>query len=738
MDSKRNAWMGAGLVLFAVGCAHQRETDRPPPSILRPAAEPSAGSTGSRRPAIAAGPRTTAPDPASPRPRSEPASEPPPRRSPEPPGSLTVTITDQELEAGMRYVEPTPGELQFEQLPWFADLSAGLGAAQRDEKPLILWVMNGNPLACNCPSELPGQRDVWGEPDVLDLAEPFVVAVDEVWRLRVDDEPSAAWFREALASAALPGGTEPASGIYALAASGRLLAVGRSLHPEEVLDVLGQGLESWYALAPEERLLSSDRAALLRPAPAPPRGGLVLTCVARDLPPPGGDGSVRFTEWSRGQIWFDADEARAFVPAQPAPGARHAVPAGLVQRVAQFHLLDNVNGPAPPFGDRDVEIARLDVVVTGGAGSTVDLRLEGRTRCRGTTETALGGATERGVDVELLGRARFDYGAEEFTSFELFARGSRWGRTQKNARRGKEAASPIAYSVRLTPAGPRRAVPPQFLERYAEVDEAAGSTTEPVAATELWIHAKFAVDGGDGTGPTDRLVTETAEYLGRVGLPARAEVEVVGGAIVARWPAASTPAADEPGQVAQRIEDAVGRLEFFVVASGEVGVDLAAERRRLGELLDAAGGDLDRVDRRALEVAGGRYAWRARSAAPAVETPPFVLLELGPERFGSADVSSASANLSASGRPALDFELKPERRAAFGDFTRSNLDMAIAVVWNDVVLSSPVIRSPITKAARIECEPDAVPLDELQRIARAVSAGPPVRLRWTSVRVAPR
>lgn len=46
------------------------------------------------------------------------------------------------------YVQPTPHELRWQQIPWLPSFADGLAAARDQDRPLLLWVMNGHPLGC--------------------------------------------------------------------------------------------------------------------------------------------------------------------------------------------------------------------------------------------------------------------------------------------------------------------------------------------------------------------------------------------------------------------------------------------------------------------------------------------------------------------------------------------------------------------------------------------------------------
>ena len=62
--------------------------------------------------------------------------------------SPTVTLTEQNYEAWRDHILPQDVEWEFQQIPWLPSYAAGLTEAARQEKPLLLWTMNGHPLGC--------------------------------------------------------------------------------------------------------------------------------------------------------------------------------------------------------------------------------------------------------------------------------------------------------------------------------------------------------------------------------------------------------------------------------------------------------------------------------------------------------------------------------------------------------------------------------------------------------------
>ena len=54
----------------------------------------------------------------------------------------------QTLEEKIASVRPAEAEELWMQIPWETDLVEARAEAQRQGKPLFLWIMDGHPLAC--------------------------------------------------------------------------------------------------------------------------------------------------------------------------------------------------------------------------------------------------------------------------------------------------------------------------------------------------------------------------------------------------------------------------------------------------------------------------------------------------------------------------------------------------------------------------------------------------------------
>lgn len=316
---------------------------------------------------------------------------------------------------------------------------------------------------------------VWSDPEVQKLAAAFVPAADASDRIQNKSikDPDALLFQKfggrfTIASSRNGGGI--GQGQYAVAPSGELLASCATPDPREVAAMMKQGLEKWKQLPRERRLLADapdpKAADHWRHWEKPyPEDGLVLRAITRDLPRPAGDDEkipAHFrAAWNQDFAWFRKAEARAFLPADPTPGSVHEVPRDLVERLARFHLLDNVRALNYAFFPKEaVEKARLTTTVVAREGDRVSLRFEGETRAATTTPQVQGYAPN------LLGRAEYDLKAERFTRFELVAAGDRWGTGNCNQRNDETAPAPMGVVFRLAGDAPADRLPPAFVSHY--------------------------------------------------------------------------------------------------------------------------------------------------------------------------------------------------------------------------------------------------------------------------------
>ncbi|MBT4011074.1 MAG: hypothetical protein HOF15_02035 [Planctomycetaceae bacterium] len=294
------------------------------------------------------------------------------------------------------------------------------------------------------------------------LAAEFVVAADACDRMQKEfcQDADALLFRKFAKQRTLKtsdrGG---AQGHYAVAPSGELLAASSSADSKVLVEMMKQGLAKWATLPREKRLLSKSpdpKSAenWRRKEKLYPDDGLALRVVARDQ---------KRENWPDSNLdyaWFRKDEARALLPAKPKKDAKHDVPSELVQRLARFHLLDNVHALNYTFFPKEaIEKARLTSTVVQVKGDLVSLSFEGETRA------SLVSPKKIGYEPKLLGRATYNLKEQKFVSFELLAVGLRWGLGNCNQRHNP---APALMGIVFTLAGDSQAerLPPAFFSRY--------------------------------------------------------------------------------------------------------------------------------------------------------------------------------------------------------------------------------------------------------------------------------
>ena len=131
-----------------------------------------------------------------------------------------------------------------------------------------------------------------------------------------------------------------------------------------------------------------------------------------------------------------------------------------MQRVARFHLLDNVHALNYTFFPKEaIEKARLTSTVLQVKGNLVSLSFKGETRASLVSPKMIG------YEPKLLGRATFNLKEQKFVSFELVAVGLRWGLGNCNQRHNP---TPALMGIVFTLAGDSQAerLPPAFFSRY--------------------------------------------------------------------------------------------------------------------------------------------------------------------------------------------------------------------------------------------------------------------------------
>jgi hypothetical protein len=296
---------------------------------------------------------------------------------------------------------------------------------------------------------------------VIELASQFVPATDEVSRLQSGSDPECVFFQEIANHGHYGGRPGTRQGTYVCSPSGEFLASINSNSADHVLEMMRKGLAAWKHLPAERRRLAAENKIKPRHRweESFPTGGLILSVVSRDLPEQCDPLAPAEVKWNQDQVWFSKEEAREWLGDNPQPGDIHQVPDDLVDRLARFHLVDNVNGQTPRFTREGVQGSKISTEVVSRDGALVELKLTG-----GTVGAAAEGwwQSANGVVTRLVGYAAFDLDEARFVEFEMLALGRRWGYTRFNGRRRDGESGPLGYVFRLRDPDSYRIAPAQI------------------------------------------------------------------------------------------------------------------------------------------------------------------------------------------------------------------------------------------------------------------------------------
>lgn len=63
-------------------------------------------------------------------------------------GVAPPELNDQTYAKWRDYILPKSAEVNWEEVPWRTTLWDAVVEARRQDRPILLWAMNGHPLAC--------------------------------------------------------------------------------------------------------------------------------------------------------------------------------------------------------------------------------------------------------------------------------------------------------------------------------------------------------------------------------------------------------------------------------------------------------------------------------------------------------------------------------------------------------------------------------------------------------------
>lgn len=303
---------------------------------------------------------------------------------------------------------------------------------------------------------------VFSNPEVQQLLrERFIPVAANDWYQRRRQDAEGDFFRS-VADQGPRNGNGTRQGHYVLTAGGKLLGYNNNRGPERRLAMIKGSLEKWDALSPDEKKITVPERGKEDPKfkRSLPKGATVVKDFTRALEKKDGtlsaaiiDGSTPLTAVDH--LWIKEDEIKE-LRAVVASGGE--LPTRLAQRIARYHLIDNVRGE--PRSWQRSEIKSIEITLAPGGKVTGSFHIE-------SSDEKLG------YKGEITGVIAFGEN-EKLQKFNLLILGEHWGEGQhtKEARPGR---SPLGQVFQLTSTDkPEDRIPPQGMhweQGYWEAEE---------------------------------------------------------------------------------------------------------------------------------------------------------------------------------------------------------------------------------------------------------------------------
>lgn len=278
-----------------------------------------------------------------------------------------------------------------------------------------------------------------------------------------------------------------------MTSTGRLLAGSMKYGDRKSLAFALREVLDAYAKLPEQVRRPKTVEGEVKPVPAPPVGGLVLTIYDRPLGrgaggayrlPDGTDFGGARTHAPHGQrssLWLTATECRSLIPEDLRPGASCAVPAKLTRRIALYGLVPQSLWVVTHNWQPDsLRVGELQMTVVESSPQAVRLRLHGSVLLTAQAPHFLYPTgkvvkeVENRYDARLEGMLEYDRSQERICKWDLTALGDYQGTWFAGNEGWKEATAeaplPLGFAFEVDGSAyqlpPERRRPRSFVHAY--------------------------------------------------------------------------------------------------------------------------------------------------------------------------------------------------------------------------------------------------------------------------------
>jgi len=365
-----------------------------------------------------------------------------------------ITLSEQSY-AGLRdRIAWTSEQAQWSQLPWAESIPQAMVEAQSSRKMVLLWQERGQPLGTASTHGVRMRQVIWKDPQINSLLSRFVLVAASA-----DQRSSLTRTTADLLRSVPSGGSRPFEGLAVFNAQGQMVYSTPSLDAGQV----AKGLST--VLAEQKPSMGSFGEWLERTMPQK-RGEIVWRVISRDL------GAAKFAEsWHAGAsnvAYLDPEKISALPKPADIERAPYwtKFPDALTTLLAERVLVDSVRGLALPFDAADIQKRDLRIQRTTEQSGVLSYRIVGKFTASAVGEWSLDGDSNkdvesqaRGIDLEAIGRAKFDQASKRWTDIEVVFAGTRWGGSPFNARLGDTGAREIGFLLSQVSIPLKKSVP---------------------------------------------------------------------------------------------------------------------------------------------------------------------------------------------------------------------------------------------------------------------------------------
>jgi|GEM_PF-3847428 len=337
-------------------------------------------------------------------------------------------LTWQNYELWKDRLALTAVERAYQTLPWEPGPKAAFEMARATNKPLLIWIADGDPLGATSTYGVRARVELWRDRGV---ASGFILLAMDLADLRLSSAGEEV-------AAQLPSGAK--EGVLILDPMGKRLGFTPTLDPLALQSVLDEARTKPRA--------PSRPSTQLWPEPSAPKG-LRLRVLVKDVQKPKTGTFWHERAYNLGWLVVpDAELDRIKSLIRGREGQSFSM--SLRQRWASRDFLDRVRGKAQPFEENSVQKSDLSAKCT----AENRYQFQGKFTSSESGAWSLDGANDvqertRGMDITLLGQAVWDPKSSRWTKFEWVAVGTRWGGSPFNQRMKDEGVSEIGFLATL-------------------------------------------------------------------------------------------------------------------------------------------------------------------------------------------------------------------------------------------------------------------------------------------------